>query len=149
MVKGHMQDGKFHPHTDYKKGTRKSRDQSAKSTGVKLERKAREKTCDCGRGLTEFGDCERCGFNPEVCMDINPTLGINNCFQINVDELQETLGEERYDDIFDFAREITMEVGYTGMALDHEVAMERLRKEFPTVGSSGLRTILLFAQENN
>ncbi len=41
-MKGHMQDGKFHPHTDYKKGVRKSRDQSTKSVGIKLERKARE-----------------------------------------------------------------------------------------------------------
>ncbi len=39
-MKGHMQDGKFHPHTEYKKGTRKSRDQSTKSEGVKI-RKAR------------------------------------------------------------------------------------------------------------
>ncbi len=40
-MKGHMQDGKFHPHTEYKKGTRKSRDQNAKSEGVKI-RKQRE-----------------------------------------------------------------------------------------------------------
>ncbi|MCP6727113.1 MAG: hypothetical protein KJI69_03755 [Patescibacteria group bacterium] len=40
-MKGHMQDGKFHPHTDYKKGVRKSRDQQAKIQGVKVERKAR------------------------------------------------------------------------------------------------------------
>jgi len=33
--------GKFHPITDYK-GVRKSRDQSSKSKGVKVERKARE-----------------------------------------------------------------------------------------------------------
>ena len=36
-MKGHMQDGKFHPHTEYKKGTRKSRDQQAKEQGVKIE----------------------------------------------------------------------------------------------------------------
>ncbi len=36
-----MQDGKFHPHTDYKKGVRKSRDQSTKEKGVKVERKVR------------------------------------------------------------------------------------------------------------
>ncbi|MCP6727436.1 MAG: hypothetical protein KJI69_05505 [Patescibacteria group bacterium] len=35
-----MEKGKFHPHTQ-SKGVRKSRDQSAKSTGVKVERKAR------------------------------------------------------------------------------------------------------------
>jgi hypothetical protein len=36
-MKGHMQDGKFHPHTDYKKGTRKSRDQKVKQQGVKIK----------------------------------------------------------------------------------------------------------------
>ena len=40
-MKGHTsKDGKFHPHSEYKKGTRKSRDQSTKSEGVKI-RKAR------------------------------------------------------------------------------------------------------------
>lgn len=38
---------KFHPITDSKKGVRKSRDQSAKSQGVKLERKARDHTSYC------------------------------------------------------------------------------------------------------
>ena len=37
-MKGHMQDGKFHPHTDYKKGTRKSRDSSVKTQGVKIRK---------------------------------------------------------------------------------------------------------------
>jgi len=46
-MKGHMQDGKFHPHTDYKKGTRKSRDQKVKTTGVQVERKARAPTDYC------------------------------------------------------------------------------------------------------
>jgi len=41
-MKGHMQDGKFHPHTEYKKGTRKSRDQQVRTEGVKIERKARD-----------------------------------------------------------------------------------------------------------
>ena len=35
-------DGKFHPITDYKKVTRKSRDSSTKKQGVKIVRKARE-----------------------------------------------------------------------------------------------------------
>ncbi len=35
-MKGHMKDGKFHPHTDYKKGTRKSRDQKAKTQGIRF-----------------------------------------------------------------------------------------------------------------
>ena len=37
-MKGHMQDGKFHPHSEYKKGTRKSRDQKEKAEGVRLRR---------------------------------------------------------------------------------------------------------------
>ncbi len=37
-MKGHMQDGKFHPHTEYKKGIRKSRDQQVKSQGVKIRK---------------------------------------------------------------------------------------------------------------
>jgi len=36
-LKGHMQDGKFHPHTDHKKGVRKSRDQSSKTEGVRIK----------------------------------------------------------------------------------------------------------------
>ena len=36
-MKGHMQDGKFHPHTQYK-GVRKSRDQKAKIDGVKIRK---------------------------------------------------------------------------------------------------------------
>ncbi len=38
-MKGHMKDGKFHPHTEYKKGTRKSREQNKKSEGVKIRKK--------------------------------------------------------------------------------------------------------------
>ena len=33
-----MQDGKFHPHTEHKKGVRKSRDQKEKTEGVRLKR---------------------------------------------------------------------------------------------------------------
>jgi len=40
-MKGHMENGKFHPHTDYKKGTRKSRDQTKKTKGVRMKRYAR------------------------------------------------------------------------------------------------------------
>lgn len=37
-MKGHMKDGKFHPHTDYKKGTRKSRDQINKTQGIRFKK---------------------------------------------------------------------------------------------------------------
>lgn len=38
-MKGHIQDGKFHPHKPYQKGVRKSRDQSVKQQGIRLKRK--------------------------------------------------------------------------------------------------------------
>jgi len=41
-MKGHMQDGKFHPHTQYQKGTRKSRDQQVKTEGVKIRKQRSE-----------------------------------------------------------------------------------------------------------
>lgn len=44
-MKGFTKDGKFHPITDYKKGTRKSRDQQVKLEGIKI-RKARTITTD-------------------------------------------------------------------------------------------------------
>lgn len=37
-MKGHMEKDGFHPHTEYKKGTRKSRDQKEKTQGVRLRR---------------------------------------------------------------------------------------------------------------
>ena len=36
-MKGHMQDGKFHPHIEYK-GVRKSRDQQVKTQGIKIRK---------------------------------------------------------------------------------------------------------------
>ncbi len=41
-MKGFTRDNKFIPTTDYKKVTRKSRDQKIKNQGIKIERKARE-----------------------------------------------------------------------------------------------------------
>lgn len=38
-----MKDDQFHPIKSYKKGVRKSRDQSTKVEGIKIERKARQK----------------------------------------------------------------------------------------------------------
>lgn len=39
-MKGHTsKDGKFHPHSEYKKGIRKSRDQTVKQEGVKIRNK--------------------------------------------------------------------------------------------------------------
>ncbi|MCP6727111.1 MAG: hypothetical protein KJI69_03745 [Patescibacteria group bacterium] len=45
-----MEKGKFHPHTDYKKGTRMSRDQNAKTQGTKI-RKQRLTVASSPKGL--------------------------------------------------------------------------------------------------
>lgn len=42
-MKGHMEDGKFHPHTQ-SKGIRKSRDQKEKTKGLKVEHRIRKKS---------------------------------------------------------------------------------------------------------
>jgi len=60
-MKGFTKNGKFHPITDYK-GVRKSRDQSAKSTGVKI-RKARCTTCQEYKSILEMGSPSN------VCLD--------------------------------------------------------------------------------
>ena len=53
-----------------------------------------------------------------------------------------------YDDIYEYANEIVNEIGYTAMALDHDVGLDRLSKEFPKVERKNLLTILLFAEED-
>ena len=70
-----MKDGKFHPHTDYKKGVRKSRDTTVKTKGVKVERKAREsESTRCMMGgkhvridspdkFDPYNACKKCGFD--------------------------------------------------------------------------------------
>jgi len=63
-MKGHMENGKFHPHTEYKKGTRKSRDQQVKTQGVKIRKQRINPECkygDCiakGKDINEF--CSSC-----------------------------------------------------------------------------------------
>jgi len=55
-MKGHMQDGKFHPHTQYQKGTRKSREQNKKSEGVKIRKKISVGDNPEGTKLNKFID---------------------------------------------------------------------------------------------
>lgn len=58
-MKGFTKDGKFHPITDYKKGTRKSRDQKAKQQGVKIKpRKQRQVMASEVSGLSQAKKAE-------------------------------------------------------------------------------------------
>ncbi len=60
-MKGHMEDGKFHPHKSYQKGVRKSRDQKTKTQGVR-KKIGKEKCPACGKMkyLTGYGKCQSC-----------------------------------------------------------------------------------------
>ncbi len=51
-----MKDGKFHPHSQYKKGTRKSREQNKKSEGVKIRKKISVGDNPEGTKLNKFID---------------------------------------------------------------------------------------------
>ena len=58
-MKGHMQDGKFHPHTQYKKGVRMSRDQQEKTQGIKVnERKQRQVMASQLEGMSQAKKAE-------------------------------------------------------------------------------------------
>ena len=57
-MKGFTRDHKFVPMTDYKKVTRKSRDQSTKSIGVKVERKKRNNSFKIG-DVVKYWDDEK------------------------------------------------------------------------------------------
>ena len=63
-----------------------------------------------------------------------------------IDVIQKELGETLYDDIYQYCNEIVHEVGYTFMALDHEVGLDRLSKEFPKVSRQNLMKLLIFAE---
>ena len=76
-----MQDGKFHPHSDYKKGVRKSRDQKTKTQGVRLHRE--------GKGQISFNDSLRLGDviqilgKMESSIDQSTPSGIKNANEIH------------------------------------------------------------------
>jgi len=59
-MKGHMQDGQFHPHSN-KKGVRKARDQSSKFVGLKIARdeRAREQLKGAPQSIKVCSTCDR------------------------------------------------------------------------------------------
>lgn len=66
-----------------------------------------------------------------------------------ISEIIEKLGQSEYDVLYLRANSITHEVGYNGMALDHEVGVERLRKDFPKIDNDTLLKVLIFAEDEN
>lgn len=67
-MKGHMEDGKFHPHTQYKKGVRKSRDQTAKTQGVRMKRKPMLSYLMSGE-VNKYGKTSE--FYPDIPLEID------------------------------------------------------------------------------
>ncbi len=115
---------KFHPITDYKKGVRKSRDQSAKTQGVKIERKKRERIPKCKSSdraycgeCCQFEDCsDECNCR---CQDYTPystwrsdeepptqrkareKKDIEDIISTETESRIENLSEDEYDDYLD------------------------------------------------
>ena len=87
-MKGHMQDGKFHPHTDYKKGTRKSREQNTKSKGVRLERNSARKPVLDGEGRDTRSRL--------ITVPIRLHQFLGDMSQLRIEELEELKGELQY-----------------------------------------------------
>jgi len=78
MVKGHMEKGIFHPHTQ-SKGVRKSRDQKAKNVGVRMKRHG---VCEA---FLENPPSHR-GDDKEHTNQVMYSLGDENCASVLTDE---------------------------------------------------------------
>lgn len=78
-----MKDGKFHPHTDYKKGIRKSRDQKDKTQGVKVERKARIGHIDKEIPRFAIKEFDDSGIKDLEATDYNPKWKLFSAFDID------------------------------------------------------------------
>ena len=78
-----MKDGKFHPITDYKKGIRKSRDQKARTQGVKVERKARIGHIDKKIPRFAIKEFDDSGIKDLESIDYNPKWKLFSAFDID------------------------------------------------------------------
>lgn len=65
-----------------------------------------------------------------------------------INEIIEKLGQSVYDSLYLRANSITHEVGYNGAALDHEVGVERLEKDYPKIDKETLLRILIFSEDD-
>lgn len=64
-----------------------------------------------------------------------------------INEIIEKLGQSEYDSLYLRANSITHEVGYNGAALDHEVGVERLEKDYPKIDKDTLLKVLVFSED--
>lgn len=66
-----------------------------------------------------------------------------------INEIIKKLGQSEYDALYLRANSITHEVGYNGMALDHEVGVERLQKDYSKIDKDTLLRVLIFSEDKN
>lgn len=66
-----------------------------------------------------------------------------------IDKIIKKLGQSKYDAIYLRANSITQEVGYNGAALDHEVGVDRLKKDFTKIDNDTLLKVLIFSEDKN
>ncbi len=98
-MKGHMQDGKFHPHTDHKKGVRKSRDQQAKTQGIRLKKDLPKKL---PKAYTDEWNKIKEDVDKRVSHDFNE-LRLENIKKVNENYFEDIITTEpRMEDVKDF-----------------------------------------------
>ena len=100
-MKGHMQDGKFHPHSEYKKGVRKSRDQNAKSEGVKIRKARSEIKPNLPKAYTPAWDKLKKNVEGRFDHDFNE-IKLENLQSVNQNWFEDVISTEpRMEDIKD------------------------------------------------
>jgi len=94
-----MQDGKFHPHTDHKKGVRKSRDQKVKTQGIRLKKDLPKKL---PKPYTKEWNKIKDEVDRRVDKDFNQ-LRLENIQKVNENYFEDIVTTEpRMEDIKDF-----------------------------------------------
>ncbi len=64
-----------------------------------------------------------------------------------IDKIIKKLGQSKYDALYLKANSITHEIGYNGAALDHEVGVDRLQKDYPKIDKDTLVKVLIFSED--
>lgn len=55
---------------------------------------------------------------------------------------------DNYDSIYQYCNELIHSIDYGFLALDHDIALDKLKKEFPNEKSNRLLEILLFVESD-
>lgn len=107
----------------------------------------------CGEIDNDHGGAEVTELDPNDEADAQNIKWIKEQNEITkddpIDKIIKKLGQSEYDALYLRANSITHEVGYNGAALDHEVGVERLQKEYPKIDKDTLLKVLIFSEDKN